>query len=83
MKKIIIITLLITGIFSISYAQNNILEARGMPVGTVVTVKGIATNGSELGIIRYMQDATAGIAAYGSAMEDVNRGDSIIVTGTL
>jgi len=45
MKKIIIITLIITGIFSISNAQNNILEARGMPVGTVVTVKGIATNG--------------------------------------
>ncbi len=83
MKKIIIITLIITGIFSISNAQNNILEARGMPVGTVVTVKGIATNGSELGIIRYLQDATAGIAAYGSAMGVVNRGDSITVTGTL
>jgi len=83
MKKLIIITLIITGIFSISNAQNNILEARGMPVGTVVTVKGIATNGSELGIIRYLQDATAGIAAYGSAMGVVNRGDSITVTGTL
>ncbi len=83
MKKIIIITLIITGIFSIGYAQNNILEARGMTIGTVVTVKGIATNGSELGIIRYMQDATAGIAAYGSALGVVNRGDSITVTGTL
>ena len=63
--------------------QNTILEARGMPVGTVVTVKGIATNGSELGIIRYFQDATAGIAAYGSMVSPVNRGDSITVTGTL
>lgn len=83
MKKIIIITLIITSFFSISYAQDNILEAREMPVGTVVTVKGIATNGSELGIIRYMQDATAGIAAYGSSVGTVNRGDSITVTGTL
>ncbi len=83
MKKLIIITLIITGISALSFAQNSILEARGMPIGTVVTVKGIATNGSEMGIIRYMQDATAGIAAYGSAVEDVNRGDSITVTGTL
>lgn len=83
MKKLIIISLIITGIFSISYAQDNILEARGMPIGSVVTVKGIATNGSELGIIRYIQDATAGIAAYGSAVGVVDRGDSISVTGTL
>ncbi|MBC8321064.1 MAG: T9SS type A sorting domain-containing protein [Bacteroidetes bacterium] len=83
MKKLFIITLIIIGIFSFSNAQNTILEARGMPVGTVVTVSGIATNGSELGIIRYMQDATAGIAAYGSAVGVVNRGDSITVTGTL
>jgi phosphatidylserine/phosphatidylglycerophosphate/cardiolipin synthase-like enzyme len=83
MKKVFLITLLFTWIFSVSNAQNNILEARAMPIGSVVTVKGIATNGSELGIIRYFQDATAGIAAYGSAMSVVNRGDSISVTGTL
>lgn len=83
MKKLFIITLLSLSIFSSSFAQNTILEARGMPVGTVVTVKGIATNGSELGIIRYFQDATAGIAAYGSMVSPVNRGDSITVTGTL
>jgi len=68
MKKIIITALLFVGILTTGYAQENILEAREMPIGTVVTVKGIATNGSELGIIRYMQDATAGIAAYGSAV---------------
>lgn len=83
MKKIIIITLFITSICSYSDAQINILDARGMPIGSVVTVTGIATNGSELGIIRYIQDATAGIAAYGSAVGVVNRGDSISVTGTL
>ncbi len=83
MKKSLSITLLFLSIFSLSYAQNTILEARGMPIGTVVTVKGIATNGSELGIIRYFQDATAGIAAYGSSVGVVNRGDTITVTGTL
>ncbi|MBU3927644.1 MAG: hypothetical protein KKB74_07540 [Bacteroidetes bacterium] len=83
MKKLLIITFLITGIFSFSHAQNTILEARQMGEGAVVTVKGIATNGAELGIIRYFQDETAGIAAYGSAVSVANRGDSISVTGTL
>jgi phosphatidylserine/phosphatidylglycerophosphate/cardiolipin synthase-like enzyme len=83
MKNSIIITLFLLSIFSLSYSQNTILQARGMPIGTVVTVKGIATNGSELGIIRYFQDATAGIAAYGSSVGVVNRGDTITVTGTL
>ncbi len=83
MKKFLAISLFLLSIFSYNYAQNTILEARGMPIGTVVTVTGIATNGSELGIIRYFQDETAGIAAYGSAVGDVNRGDEITVTGEL
>ena len=83
MKKSLIFALFLLSIFSLSYAQNTILEARAMPEGTVVTVKGIATNGSELGIIRYFQDATAGIAAYGSMVSSSNRGDTITVTGTL
>jgi phosphatidylserine/phosphatidylglycerophosphate/cardiolipin synthase-like enzyme len=83
MKKLIIIALLLLSIFQVSMAQTTILEARGMAVGTVVTVTGIATNGSELGIIRYLQDNTAGIAAYGSMVGTVNRGDNITVTGTL
>ena len=83
MRKLIIITFFLTGFITLNYAQNTILEARNMPEGTVVTVKGIATNGSELGIIRYFQDGTAGIAAYGSTVGIVNRGDSITVTGKL
>lgn len=75
--------LLLLGIFIAGNAQNSILEARGMAVGTVVTVKGIVTNGAELGVIRYFQDNTAGIAAYGSAVNGVNRGDSVTITGTL
>ena len=83
MKKTLILALVFLGIASIASAQNSILEARGMAIGTVVTVKGIATNGAELGVIRYFQDNTAGIAAYGSAVNGVNRGDSVTITGTL
>lgn len=82
MKNLLIITLIICGFISSASAQNTILEARQMPEGSMVTVKGIVTNGSEMGIIRYFQDETAGIAAYGSALSSVNRGDSISVTGT-
>lgn len=64
-------------------SQNNIAEARGMATGTTVTVKGVVTNGAELGGIRYLQDATAGIAAYSWDMGDVLRGDSVVVTGVL
>ena len=66
-----------------SYSQSTILEARQMPIGTEVTVTGIATNGDEFGIIRYFQDETAGIAAYGGAMDTVNRGDNITISGVL
>lgn len=83
MKKFLAISLFLLSIFSFNYAQNSILEARQMAIGTEVTVTGIATNGSELGIIRYFQDNTAGIAAYGSLVSDVNRGDTITVTGIL
>ena len=64
-------------------AQNTILEARGKTIGTVVTVKGIVTNGAEWGPIRYFQDNTAGIAAYGPLVNTVSKGDSVTITGTL
>ncbi len=70
-------------------AQIDIIDARNSAIGTVVTVQGIVTNGSELGIIRYIQDGTAGIAVYpgtgstGDFPADVTRGDIIEVTGPL
>ncbi len=68
----------------ISFAQITIAEARVLPAGTVVTVKGIVLNGSELGDIRYLQDNTGNIAAYAPTILDVVlRGDSIQVTGPL
>lgn len=61
-----------------------ISEARTKSIGTTVTVTGIVTNGSELGAIRYLQDGTAGIAAYGyNELSSIKRGDSIVITGDL
>lgn len=79
---------LIKSLFALSLAfnlsaQNDVAEARTFGIGQTVTVTAIATNGSELGIIRYIQDGTAGIAAYGNALSGVNLGDSITVTGEL
>ena len=76
-------------LFLNSLQAQTIALTRAQPVGNTVTVRGIVTNGPELGKIRYLQDATAGIAAYpgtGSVPgfdETVLRGDSIEVTGTL
>ena len=71
----------------ISFSQTDIADARTFTLLSTITVTGIVTNGSELGIIRYMQDGSAGIACYpgsGSAPGfNPNRGDSITVTGIL
>ncbi|MFN0214943.1 MAG: phospholipase D-like domain-containing protein [Saprospiraceae bacterium] len=70
------------------FAQS-IATARMQALGTQVTVRGIVTNGSELGKIRYLQDGTAGIAAYpgtGSVAGfdgAVDPGDSLEVSGIL
>ena len=63
------------------FSQANIAAARAMPLGSTITVHGIVTNGPELGVIRYFQDATAGIAAYSSTITGLSRGDSIVLTG--
>lgn len=67
----------------------SIAAARALPAGTQVKVRGVVTNGAELGKIRYLQDGTAGIAAFpgnGSIPgfeTGVKLGDSIEVSGTL
>ncbi len=58
-------------------------QAREKPLGTSVTVEGIVTNGEELGGVRYLQDETAGIAAYGNLVRNVQRGTRIRITGKL
>lgn len=67
----------------------DIATARQTPLGSEVTVRGIVTSGAELGRIRYLQDATAGIGAFpgtGSAPDfesNVTTGDLLEVTGKL
>ena len=69
MKKGILSALAFFAILS-AKAQT-ISEARNLGIGQIVTVTGVATNGSELGIIRYIQDGTAGIACYGNIVSSV------------
>lgn len=66
-----------------------ISDARAKPLGTVVTVRGLVVNGSELGTtIRYFQDSTGALSGFYSnatlpTFAAVKRGDSIEITGTL
>ncbi|MBW8049972.1 MAG: T9SS type A sorting domain-containing protein [Cytophagales bacterium] len=83
-RLISVLTLLLT--VNLCAGQTDIADARTFGLGSTVTVTGIVTNGTELGIIRYLEDATAGVACYpgaGSVPFTPNRGDSITVTGTL
>ncbi len=84
-KKLLFLTFSLLIAHLSSHAQViTIAEARGKNIGATVTVTGIVTNGSELGAIRYFQDGTAGIAAYGyNELANVKRGDSIVLTGVL
>ena len=65
-------------------AQMSIADARLQPLGSSVTVRGIALNGPELGSIRYIQDATGAIPVYSATLvASVQRGDTIEATGPL
>lgn len=74
----------------------SILDARGLTSGSIidnstglynpeilVTVSGVVTNGEELGLIRYIEDHTAGIGIYDPICDQLFRGDSVLVTGYL
>ena len=82
MKKTLLnLSIIFVSLSSIS--QTDIADGRTYGIGQTITVTGVATCGSELGVIRYMQDYSAGIAAYGGPITSVSRGDSITVTGPL
>jgi phosphatidylserine/phosphatidylglycerophosphate/cardiolipin synthase-like enzyme len=81
MKKLVLSIICLVVIGLQGFSQTTIAEARAMPVGSTVTIRGIITNGDELGLIRYIQDGTAGIAAYSSSMSNTARFDSVVVTG--
>jgi hypothetical protein len=82
MKKVVL-----NGLFALlalsSQAQSTIADARVMGIGQTVTIKGVVTNGSELGNIRYVQDATGALPIYGNSLGSLQRGDSVTATGPL
>ena len=65
MKKVLVLVaaVLTFGQFN---AQSTIADARVMGIGQTVTIKGVITNGSELGSIRYVQDETGALPIYGT-----------------
>jgi hypothetical protein len=66
------------------FGQITIAEARLLGVNANVTIRGVITNGSELGLIRYIQDATGGLGIYSSNFAgQLNRGDSVEISGTI
>ena len=68
---------------SIFAQEISIAEARNLVEGSEVTVSGVVTNGNELGAIRYIQDATGGIAIYDADYaESLAIGMQVRVTGT-
>ncbi|MDX2431320.1 MAG: hypothetical protein QNK35_10320, partial [Bacteroides sp.] len=44
--------------------SESIKSAKGKDIGSTVTISGVVINGDELGVIRYVQDPTGGIAVY-------------------
>lgn len=69
-------------------AQSDILDARtNFSIGQEVTVTGIVTNDGSLGSVRYIQDASAGIAIYPGqnwdGFTEPMPGDEITVTGLI
>jgi len=53
--------------FQSAIAQMDIADARALAEGTVVTVRGIATNGGEQGIIRYLYRKRNACRSYRSS----------------
>jgi len=82
MKKIIFLIILNIAFNSV-IAQVDIATARNQGIGANVTITGIVTNGDELGVIRYIQDNTAGMALYDASLSSFQRGDEVTVSGTL
>ncbi len=84
MLKNIFFSLLFIFFADYANAQTNIAEARNEPIGTQVTISGIISHGNVFAPSkRHIQDETAGLVLYSSAVSSLNRGDSVTVTGTL
>ncbi|WP_426491730.1 phospholipase D-like domain-containing protein [Hymenobacter sp. 102] len=88
MKNFTLLALLYGGAVLSARAQTvvSVAQARQAGVGATVAVRGVVTNGPELGIIRYLQDGTGGLAAYSTSaagFAGLIPGDSIEISGTL
>ena len=83
MKRTSLFLVLFIALVSSVFSQANIAEARTYAVGATMTVTGVVTNGGELGTIRYIQDATAGIGIYDFDVTYFKPGDNVTVTGKL
>ncbi|MBN1136165.1 MAG: Ig-like domain-containing protein [Anaerolineae bacterium] len=79
--------LLMTGMPSVVAETEEVItiaEARGLPVGTTVTVEGIVTVAAGSYNAGFaIQDPTAGIYVYPDSFVDLHLGDTVIVTGPL
>ncbi len=81
-KRILLIFTLVLSVVLV--AQTDISTARSQGVGATVTITGIVTNGDELGLIRYIEDSTAGLALYDpNILGGVIFGDEVTVSGIL
>jgi hypothetical protein len=83
MKKSI---LFLAGVFASMFVNAQSIDidsARTLGAGNTVTITGIVTNGPELGSVRYIQDATGGIAAFGTSLSYLVPGDNVTINGAL
>lgn len=84
MKKILSFILIFAAFANVIFAQTDIANARTYAQGQTLTITGIVINNNDLGPIRYIQDATAGLAVYAPGTSDTwNEGDNVTVTGTM
>lgn len=84
MRNILTIVLVVIATIPGLSQAESIHDAKARGAGATVTVSGVTLNGSELGVIRYIQDETGGLAIYdGDKMSGILAGDSITVSGTL
>lgn len=78
---------LIIGLLLSTHSQAQVIpirEARSMGEGATVRISGVLTNGSELDVIRYIQDESGGLAIYDvGRMGATTTGDSVTISGKL
>jgi phosphatidylserine/phosphatidylglycerophosphate/cardiolipin synthase-like enzyme len=83
-KKVVTALLILAAALPGKAQAESIADAKAKGAGTEITVSGVVINGDELGVIRYIQDASGGLAIYDpDKMGDTELGDSITLTGTL